>query len=100
MVLKGSAALFKEFFDIEGRNEIRTWGPVDWYGECSNSSFNCSDSNRGESARADLGVRFGQASRRSSSSGSTAVAVNGLRFVLSLETLFCGILGESTSEDS
>ncbi|ORY91652.1 hypothetical protein BCR35DRAFT_328243 [Leucosporidium creatinivorum] len=32
MVLKGSAALFKEFFDIEGRSEIRTWGPVDWYG--------------------------------------------------------------------
>lgn len=32
MVLKGSSQLVEEYFDMYGRNEIKTWGPVDWYG--------------------------------------------------------------------
>lgn len=31
MVLKGSSQLVEEYFDEVGR-EVRTWGPVDWYG--------------------------------------------------------------------
>lgn len=94
MVLKGSAKLFKEFFDIEGRSEIRTWGPVDWYGTRLYYTPPAAAAVTGRARKLNSGFRLPQALPRSSSSGSTTVAVNGSRSALNLETLFSGTLGE------